>query len=461
MCSLEEDVSFSQVQVERTQTQAHDETQPQPSGPRGDERPGRHSRPCNPHNYRNYRRGAKQDNNFRGRPRNKRGQSRREMGRDTRQARRALELAIHPRPLDELHAERGYLFYALQSHDQRVLGLFRQLSALDEQISWYLRFHFASQGGAHQHRLGRYQDQQQHNVKVTVKVDGIPVDDTGREDEKTRAELLRQARRRRVWVRGQINAVVDAERALHTRLGEVNVEIQCQERWSQVERDREQNRVNWLQLQHPASQRQEDGLNYALECLPPDRNAWLGPSPNTTLGMGLEMSTNMHSYAQGYETGTGAYVMGVHPAPLPLHSGHPIWPGMEEGEECGLVYGGLAEYINWNGELRQPAQYRADMQGEQVRLLGLGSMNTSTNLDRGDGQNHRLDAELEPGFRFTRERSFPWRAWSIGSDYFSDRNPRGRRWSVPLVHNEWTEGSALNGEVSAYVSGCIHRRKPA
>ncbi|KAI0392998.1 hypothetical protein F5Y17DRAFT_459337 [Xylariaceae sp. FL0594] len=350
--------------ADQTQTQA--QTRPHPCDSRDDEgRRVHRPRPYNPHPHshphiqnnrtrfskgagfvnnqahsnNNSRRGQRQRQRQRSDSRRDQRTRRNNTGSDNKRCERpgALELAMHPRSLDELHAERGYLFYALQSHDQRVLALLWQLNAVDEQIRWYIRF----QGG---------QGRDNVNFSTTQGSDSVGSGNASRERERTRGrreevredeeELLRQARRYRAWVRGQIGAVVDDERALYARLGEVNIEIRCQERWALVEQSLQQEWTSWTPSQrHRASRQHEEGGGYYdPEWLRPDGSeAWLRSpsqlSPNSGLGMNMDMSMGVHSYAQGcYETGTSVYAAGERLAPGASHPGYYTWPGvLEEG----------------------------------------------------------------------------------------------------------------------------------
>ncbi|KAI1430247.1 hypothetical protein F5Y12DRAFT_12851 [Xylaria sp. FL1777] len=147
---------------------------------------------------------------------------------------KALELGLHPRPFEELHAERVYLLTTLQSHDRQALELFRRLPVLDEYIDRHHRHH--------QHQHQQHNQYQNAHPRVKVKIDGVPVNEVNSQERKQEAEKeeerLRDARRQRVWLRRQIEDTVDVERDLLTRLSELHVEIQCRERWCQVGQER-------------------------------------------------------------------------------------------------------------------------------------------------------------------------------------------------------------------------------
>ncbi|KAI0971392.1 hypothetical protein F4678DRAFT_82912 [Xylaria arbuscula] len=148
----------------------------------------------------------------------------------------ALELGLHPRTFEELHAEKVYLLTALQSQDHQALELFRRLPALEEYID---QPHHYQQ--PHHDLDAQYQNA---NPKVKVKIDGIPVSGVSNhqerreEAEKEEEARLRSARRQRFWVRQQIEHTINAERNLLVRLGELHIEIQCRERWCQVGQER-------------------------------------------------------------------------------------------------------------------------------------------------------------------------------------------------------------------------------
>ncbi|TGJ83704.1 hypothetical protein E0Z10_g5087 [Xylaria hypoxylon] len=145
----------------------------------------------------------------------------------------ALELGLHPRTFDEMHTERVYLLNVLQSRDRQALELLRRLPALDECINQQ----------CHQRHQRQQDDQyQETNPKVKVRVNGVPVNEINNQEKRKEGEeegrKLQNARRQRRWLRQQIEGTVDAEREILTRLSELHVEIQCRERWCQVERER-------------------------------------------------------------------------------------------------------------------------------------------------------------------------------------------------------------------------------
>ncbi|KAI0111840.1 hypothetical protein F4814DRAFT_368266 [Daldinia grandis] len=103
----------------------------------------------------------------------------------------ALQLGLHPRPFHELHTERLYLLEMLQQHNRKALGLFGQVPTAEENIQ---------------------------NADTPYK--------------------LRQAKKTRGWLRHRITETVEEEKKILARLSELYVEIQCQERWVQVEMER-------------------------------------------------------------------------------------------------------------------------------------------------------------------------------------------------------------------------------
>ncbi|KAI1651365.1 uncharacterized protein F4817DRAFT_129162 [Daldinia loculata] len=103
----------------------------------------------------------------------------------------ALQLGLHPRPFDELHTERLCLLGMLQLHNKQALELFEQVPIAEENIQ---------------------------KADTPYK--------------------LRQAKKNRGWLRHRITDIVDKEKKVLARLSELHVEIQCQERWVQVEMDR-------------------------------------------------------------------------------------------------------------------------------------------------------------------------------------------------------------------------------
>ncbi|KAI1775200.1 hypothetical protein F4818DRAFT_441297 [Hypoxylon cercidicola] len=111
---------------------------------------------------------------------------------DPWQSLNAIQLGLEPRSFDKLHAERSYLLEMLQQHDQRAFELFQRVPIVDEQ--W---------------KMAETTDEQQ------------------------------KARKHRGWLRHRIGDIVEEEKSILTRLSELHVEIQCRERWHQVERDRE------------------------------------------------------------------------------------------------------------------------------------------------------------------------------------------------------------------------------
>ncbi|KAI0098241.1 hypothetical protein GGR51DRAFT_435446 [Nemania sp. FL0031] len=149
----------------------------------------------------------------------------------------SLDLALEPRSFDILHAERIYLLSELHSQERQTLELFRELAALDEQINCQ------QNGQRHLQRSDQqYSRHRERNIKIKVKVDGVPVEEASSqpsaEEMEREEEQLRNARREYSRRRHQIRGAVDAERRLLGRLGALHVEIQCQERWCLVEQER-------------------------------------------------------------------------------------------------------------------------------------------------------------------------------------------------------------------------------
>ncbi|OTA63792.1 hypothetical protein K449DRAFT_394347 [Hypoxylon sp. EC38] len=104
----------------------------------------------------------------------------------------ALQLGLEPRSFAELHIERMYLLEMLQQHDRRAFQLFSRVPSVEERIR-----------------------------------------ETGNKDD------LIQARKHRGWLRHRIVDIIEEEKKVLARLSELHVEIQCRERWSRVERERE------------------------------------------------------------------------------------------------------------------------------------------------------------------------------------------------------------------------------
>ncbi|KAI1461443.1 hypothetical protein F4805DRAFT_453873 [Annulohypoxylon moriforme] len=112
----------------------------------------------------------------------------------------ALQLGLHPRSFGELHAERLYLLEMLQQHDRRASGLFMMVPLVEDKI-W---------------RTGDPEEQ-------------------------------KRAKKHRVWLRHRITDTVEEEKKILARLSELHVEIQCRERWSRVDKQREMMNIS---LQH-------------------------------------------------------------------------------------------------------------------------------------------------------------------------------------------------------------------
>ncbi|KAK8128325.1 Pyruvate formate lyase activating enzyme [Apiospora sp. TS-2023a] len=98
--------------------------------------------------------------------------------------------AHHPRPFDHIETERQHLQHLLAEQDRRAVDLFSRVAAVDEACDF---------GSAHEQR---------------------------------------QARRDRAWLQRRIGQTVDREREILVRLGDIHVEIQCQERWHMVEQQK-------------------------------------------------------------------------------------------------------------------------------------------------------------------------------------------------------------------------------
>ncbi|KAI0888865.1 uncharacterized protein GGS22DRAFT_63876 [Annulohypoxylon maeteangense] len=104
----------------------------------------------------------------------------------------ALQLGFQPRSFGELHTERLYLLEMLQQYDRRAFELFTKVPLVE---------HRACQ-----------------------------VDDPARQ---------KRAKKHRGWLRHRIVDTVEEEKKILARLSELHVEIQCRERWSRVEKERE------------------------------------------------------------------------------------------------------------------------------------------------------------------------------------------------------------------------------
>ncbi|KAI1133742.1 hypothetical protein F5Y10DRAFT_4238 [Nemania abortiva] len=150
----------------------------------------------------------------------------------------SLELGVHPRTFDILHANRIYLLSELHSQERRTMELLRQLPALEEQIN----YHRNAQHHHHQRPDQQHNRHRDRGARIRVRVDGIPVDEGNnqatREEIERGEEDLRNAQREHARLRQQIKDAVDAERRILAHLGELHVEIQSRERWCQIERER-------------------------------------------------------------------------------------------------------------------------------------------------------------------------------------------------------------------------------
>ncbi|KAI0152302.1 hypothetical protein F4776DRAFT_601046 [Hypoxylon sp. NC0597] len=104
----------------------------------------------------------------------------------------ALQLGLQPRSFDELHTERMYLLEMLHQCDRRAFDLFGLVPVVEERT-----------------RQAENQDDR------------------------------KQAKKHRGWLRHRIVDIVEEEKKILARLSELHVEIQCRERWSRVEMERE------------------------------------------------------------------------------------------------------------------------------------------------------------------------------------------------------------------------------
>ncbi|KAI3318651.1 hypothetical protein HD806DRAFT_308249 [Xylariaceae sp. AK1471] len=342
------------------------------------------------------------------------------------QSTESLELGLHPRMFDALHVERVYLLSTLQWHDRQALDLFRQLPALEENINrlQYPHLH------PHPYRHRNPYQGTNSKAKVKVKVNGIPVThaDQARED-REEGEELRKAHRQRLWLFQQIEDNVSAERRLLKRLGDIHVEIQCRERWCQVERERA---ASEPRLGHHLYQ------NHGL------------------------LQANTHLYQPGYESGYGQG-----PLPSSLYAGDlSIFPEQHGCDGLGgnplefallpTRYYGSLEYENWNwnynwndGMWRPPALYQAGGGGEQVQPSTLYPINGYTDWGDREGVDNRRKEDFN---RLAGEKT---RDWPSGFDNSLDARPQGRRWSFPSVHYEWAEEGTKNGEAHKSVGYCV------
>ena len=109
----------------------------------------------------------------------------------------SLDLALRPRYFAELTHERATLLDELQRHDQEARDIVARLAAADEEWASY-----GNNGGR-----------------------------AGSSDEEG---MRRQCERHRGLLRRRTEFVVNRERSIMTRVGELSVEIQCRERWMQA-----------------------------------------------------------------------------------------------------------------------------------------------------------------------------------------------------------------------------------
>ncbi|KAI0848117.1 hypothetical protein F5Y00DRAFT_239830 [Daldinia vernicosa] len=78
---------------------------------------------------------------------------------------------------------------------------------------------------------------QQHNTKALKLFEQVPIAEENIQKADTPYKL-RQAKKTRGWLRHRITDTVEEEKKVLARLSELHVEIQCQERWVQVEMQR-------------------------------------------------------------------------------------------------------------------------------------------------------------------------------------------------------------------------------
>lgn len=156
------------------------------------------------------------------------------MGQNYWQSIGSLELGLHPRTFEEMHAEKMYLLAELQNQDHRALWLFRQLYALEEEMHYHQHVEHR-----HENLYPRYDGFRDENTKMKVKINGIPGDganhQAGKRAVKQRENLRDFHHRKRLWLHQQIESIVNAERDILMRLGDVHLEIQYRDRWCRIE----------------------------------------------------------------------------------------------------------------------------------------------------------------------------------------------------------------------------------
>ncbi|KAI2628354.1 hypothetical protein GGS21DRAFT_239123 [Xylaria nigripes] len=297
------------------------------------------------------------------------------VGKNHWQSTEALELVLNPRSFDELHAERVYILSALQLHDRRALELLRRIPVLEEQISKYYQYE--------DHDYDQYQRKHQGmNERQRIRVNEVCVDEEDKKRRGDEQEELRKACRQRLWVRQQIEDTVDAERNLLTRLSELHVEIQCRERWHQVECERAY-------------------MPRVLE------------AGNHELGLGYPCFQHQQCCQNMYWNSQ-------------LQENEYLYRPESHGPEDIK-----SEYGHGQGP------YHFGIGCEHIQPLALYSMKATTGPGNREHQVHRLEGSLECKDEGMRE-SVSRERLSVRENR-SDVKTRVRRWSFPSVHYEWAE----------------------
>ncbi|KAI0445892.1 hypothetical protein F4803DRAFT_547679 [Xylaria telfairii] len=279
--------------------------------------------------------------------------------RGPRQPTKILTLSLYPRAFAPLKNERQTLLNALQAQDSWALELFRRLLTVEADIDQYRNFQYH-----HQHPRPRHEQYRGVNTNVKVKVDGFPVseinDRTRVEEGEENQEKLQSAYRQRLWLHQQIETTVNTERNFLVRLGELDVETLCRERWCQVERERREmlyaSRLGYDGF-GPITSHQQSQWDQN-----PDQNSPVHP--------------NMYPYqpgCHGYD-----YVDAGHSQVPPtsyLHTGSSaiFWEhdcdDQQNHQEQALIeaqnFGSLDEHADGGDGMWPPASYRA-IRGEQV-----------------------------------------------------------------------------------------------
>ncbi|KAI8624512.1 hypothetical protein F5Y19DRAFT_480531 [Xylariaceae sp. FL1651] len=330
------------------------------------------------------------------------------------QSTEALELSLHPRSFEELHSERVYLLDALQWRDRRALELFRRVPVVEEQIN-----RCQNQDQQHTNLCGAYISPN-GRVKVTVQADGIPSEH--KSDPEWEVEL-RKARRNQVWLRRQIEATVSAERNLLIRLGELHVEIQCRERWCQVEKEREEflraSKLGDEVYRQPQYEQRQHGYHHQHYSYP-----------------------NFHPYSYSY----------LYPHPQPHQAGYDGLNTTAEDEQDPLpsnlpgylpssslvgctwapcVYCEPGECGNENEAMWRPAPNEAVEGSEQDQPPAMRSMNEYNNSAERDGQGQVWKTVGRPTSENLSEPSL--KHWPSVSEKNSDVKLQRRRRSFPSV----------------------------